>query len=64
MALFLIQHRGTGTVGKLFGPVILIWFLTLAALGLAQIVREPRVLAAFSPLYGLSFLGATALGGS
>lgn len=57
VALFLIQHRGTGTVGKLFGPVILVWFLTLATLGLAQIVRQPSVLAALSPLYGLSFFG-------
>jgi KUP system potassium uptake protein len=55
VVLFLIQHRGTGTVGKLFGPVILFWFLTLATLGVAQIVREPSVLDALSPLYGLSF---------
>jgi KUP system potassium uptake protein len=56
MGLFLLQHHGTGTVGRLFGPVILIWFLTLAALGVTQIVREPSVLAALHPLHALQFL--------
>jgi KUP system potassium uptake protein len=57
VGLFLLQHRGTGVVGKLFGPVILVWFLTLATLGVVQILREPSVLAALSPLHGLRFLG-------
>jgi KUP system potassium uptake protein len=55
VALFSIQHRGTGKVGKLFGPVTLVWFVTIGALGLAHIVRNPGVLAALSPHYAASF---------
>jgi KUP system potassium uptake protein len=55
IALFLAQHHGTATVGVLFGPVTLLWFVTLAVLGIRQIVQEPSVLAAASPLYGVTF---------
>ena len=55
LALFSIQRAGTGIVGQLFGPIMLVWFLTLAALGLNQIAREPSVLAALSPWYGVEF---------
>lgn len=54
-ALFLFQSRGTERVGKIFGPVTLLWFLTLAILGLIWIVRQPAVLAAVNPVYGLEF---------
>ncbi len=54
--LFLLQKRGTAKVGRLFGPVMLLWFCVLAVLGIAQIVNCPRVLAAVFPWYGLSFL--------
>ncbi len=54
-ALFLFQSRGTERVGKIFGPVTLLWFLTLAILGLSWIVREPAVLAAVNPRYGVDF---------
>ena len=47
--LFLLQARGTGRVGKLFGPVMLLWFAVLAMLGIAQIVQNPGVLAALNP---------------
>lgn len=53
IALFLIQSRGTGAVGNLFGPVMLIWFLTLAILGLLQIARDPAILRALDPRYAL-----------
>ena len=56
LALFLIQSRGTRTVGALFGPVMTIWFVTIAALGIPWIVQEPHVLAAFNPWYGIRFL--------
>src|SRR5690349_433983 len=56
--LFAIQRRGTEKVGKLFGPVMIVWFLTLAGLGIASIVRAPTVLLAINPLYGLSLLVA------
>jgi KUP system potassium uptake protein len=55
LALFAIQHRGTSRVGSLFGPVMLVWFLTLALLGGAQIVKRPEVLAALSPWHGVEF---------
>jgi len=52
--LFAMQHRGTGAVGRLFGPVMAVWFVTIAALGLAEIVRNPAVLVALSPTYGVT----------
>ena len=55
VGLFLFQRRGTGGVGRVFGPVTALWFLTLAVLGIDQIVREPAVLAAVSPHYALRF---------
>jgi len=54
--LFAIQHRGTGRVGTLFGPIMGAWFLTLAVLGVVGIVQAPGVLAACSPLHGLRLL--------
>jgi KUP system potassium uptake protein len=54
--LFLLQKRGTARVGRLFGPVMLLWFGVLAALGIAQIVNYPRVLAAVFPWHGINFL--------
>ena len=56
IGLFLIQRHGTARVGALFGPVILCWLLSLAGLGVAQVVRHPLVLAALLPWYGLDFL--------
>jgi KUP system potassium uptake protein len=53
--LFLIQPRGTGAVGRLFGPVMVIWFITLGVLGVWHILREPSVLVALSPTYALRF---------
>jgi KUP system potassium uptake protein len=55
VALFALQRRGTGAVGKLFGPVMLIWFLTLGALGLRQIVKKPEVLTALDPFHAVHF---------
>lgn len=55
VALFSFQSRGTEQVGKVFGPVTLIWFITLAVLGLMWIVRRPEVLVAVNPLHGLDF---------
>jgi KUP system potassium uptake protein len=55
IVLFLVQSRGTASVGTLFGPVTLAWFLVIAALGIAQILHQPAVLAALSPIYGFQF---------
>ncbi|WP_207485714.1 potassium transporter Kup [Arenibaculum pallidiluteum] len=54
--LFMIQRHGSAMVGKLFGPVMLLWFLTLAWLGIANIGNAPGVLLAVSPHYALSFI--------
>ena len=55
IGLFLLQSRGTARIGAMFGPVMLVWFATLAVLGVSQIVREPAVLAAVLPTYALRF---------
>jgi len=56
VALFIVQSRGTARVGRLFGPVMTLWFIVLAALGGVQVVQHPEVLAALSPHYGLRLL--------
>ena len=53
--LFLFQSRGTTGVGKVFGPVTLVWFISIAALGIHQITRAPEVLKAINPLQGAEF---------
>jgi KUP system potassium uptake protein len=54
--LFFIQARGTGKVGKIFAPVMVVWFLTLATLGVNQIIEQPHVLMAINPYYGIHLL--------
>jgi KUP system potassium uptake protein len=54
--LFVVQKRGTGGIGRFFGPITLVWFLTIAALGVAQIVGHPEILGAISPHHALRFL--------
>jgi KUP system potassium uptake protein len=54
--LFFVQKRGTATVGTFFGPVMLIWFSTLACLGIYNIVENPHVLLAINPLYAIEFM--------
>ncbi|MFL5864522.1 MAG: potassium transporter Kup [Solirubrobacteraceae bacterium] len=69
IGLFFIQRRGSGTIGWLFGPVILIWFVAIGLLGLNQVVKDPAVLQGLSPTWGVRFLfdngvaGYLALGG-
>jgi KUP system potassium uptake protein len=55
IALFAIQRRGTGDVGKLFGPVMVVWFVTMAGLGIYHIIQKPEILAALSPHHGAAF---------
>jgi KUP system potassium uptake protein len=60
--LFLIQSRGTGTIGKLFGPIMILWFGTIGALGAVQIAKHPEILRALSPLWAVGYFsdhGAT-----
>ena len=54
--LFLVQPRGTERIGKMFGPIMLIWFFTIGALGLWGIAQNPGVFAALNPLLGLRYL--------
>ena len=56
VALFLIQSRGTASVSRLFGPVCLVWFLAIAAVGAYHIADQPAILRVFIPSYGISFL--------
>ncbi|HEX4667353.1 MAG TPA: potassium transporter Kup [Chthoniobacterales bacterium] len=55
IGLFFFQSRGTTGVGKVFGPVTVLWFLAISALGVHQILRAPGVFAAINPWYGLEF---------
>jgi KUP system potassium uptake protein len=58
LVLFGIQSRGTAVVGKAFGPIMLLWFITIALLGVAGIARHPAVLAAADPRHAIGFLVA------
>ncbi len=55
LALFLVQWRGTGSMGAIFGPVCALWFAVLGVLGLVEVVRDPAVLVALSPHYAVEF---------
>src|SRR5665811_1220336 len=55
-ALFAIQRYGTHLVGQAFGPVMAVWFVMLAILGLPHIIQYPGILAALSPTYAIAFL--------
>jgi len=61
VVLFSVQSRGTAKVGKAFGPIMLIWFTTMAMLGIVGIVRHPQVLGALNPIHGLRLLGTYGL---
>ncbi|MBI4541485.1 MAG: potassium transporter Kup [Gemmatimonadetes bacterium] len=57
VALFAVQRRGTAGIGAMFGPVTLLWFLAIAALGIPAIAREPRIVAALNPAHAVRFFG-------
>jgi KUP system potassium uptake protein len=54
--LFSVQRRGTATVGRFFGPVMIIWFVSIGACGVRGIARHPEILKALSPTYALTFM--------
>ena len=54
--LFAVQKRGTGGIGRFFGPLTLVWFVSIAALGVSQIVGHPEILGALSPHHALRFI--------
>jgi KUP system potassium uptake protein len=65
IVLFAGQRHGTGSIGRLFGPIMLLWFLVIGALGLRQILNNPGVLVAMNPWYAVHFLFShPAIGGA
>jgi KUP system potassium uptake protein len=56
VGLFAVQRKGAGFIGRIFGPIMLGWFVAIAMLGIYGIAREPAVLAALSPIYAVNFL--------
>jgi KUP system potassium uptake protein len=56
--LFFIQRRGTADIGNLFGPIMLLWFATIAALGISAMMRNPRILSALNPGYCVEFFAS------
>ena len=63
VALFAVQRRGTAGLGAVFGPVTLVWFISLAALGVSQIIHHPGVFQALSPHHGFAFFARNGLRG-
>lgn len=54
--LFMLQAKGSGKMGKLFAPIMCIWFILLAVLGIVNIIKVPEVLSAINPIYGIELL--------
>ncbi len=63
VALFLVQHRGTGAIARWFGPITAAWFAAMALVALPHVVADPSILAALDPRYALNFLAAHGLVG-
>jgi KUP system potassium uptake protein len=63
-ALFFFQRHGTAVIGKIFGPVMILWFGTLALLGLLSISRQPEVLAALNPIHMVNYFALNGLHGT
>jgi KUP system potassium uptake protein len=61
--LFITQRRGTARIGRVFGPLMLLWFVTIAILGAAAIAKRPEVLAAIDPRHAVRFFSRNALAG-
>lgn len=56
--LFLVQYRGTHSMGKIFGPVMTVWFILIGGLGVYRFMAEPSVIKALSPTYAIEFIGS------
>jgi KUP system potassium uptake protein len=63
IGLFLLQKRGTGGIGVIFGPMIAVWFVTIAAIGLPWLITRPEVFLALNPVYAVSFFYRNGLHG-
>ncbi|WP_435168142.1 potassium transporter Kup [Falsirhodobacter sp. 1013] len=62
VGLFLVQNKGTGKVSVFFGPIMLVWFVTMAVTGLLHIGDDPGILLAFNPLYAVRYVVANGAG--
>ncbi|RJR47622.1 MAG: potassium transporter Kup [Deltaproteobacteria bacterium] len=63
LGLFMVQHHGTERIGKVFGPVMLFWFFSLAILGMMQVFKRPDILAALDPRHAIAFFLANRVHG-
>src|SRR4051794_14809978 len=62
IALFVVQHRGTSGIGKIFGPIMIVWFTLIAVLGLPPILNNPAILSALNPAYAYDFFAVHRFG--
>lgn len=56
VALYMFQSKGTAGIGKWFGPIVVVWFITLGVMGIVNIIANPQILGALNPLYAVQFL--------
>jgi KUP system potassium uptake protein len=63
VALFALQRKGTAVIGRLFGPVMLVWFLAIGTLGAASVAQHPAILRALNPAYGMHYLATHGFAG-
>lgn len=63
LALFMVQHRGTSRIGSVFGPIMLTWFVVIAAFGLRQVLAAPEIFAALNPVHAVRFFAEHRLHG-
>jgi KUP system potassium uptake protein len=63
LALFLLQRKGTAVIGRLFGPIMVAWFLSIGALGLGAVLEHPSVLMAVDPRFGIQYVTTHGFGG-
>jgi KUP system potassium uptake protein len=63
VGLFAVQRRGTSSIGAVFGPIMVLWFITIAVLGVTEVVSEPSVLRAFNPTWGINFFADNGMDG-
>ncbi len=63
LTLFLVQKKGTAKVGRIFGPVMVLWFITIALLGIVEIAKSPGILLAINPWHGVKFFASNGFTG-
>jgi KUP system potassium uptake protein len=63
LGLFVLQHKGTAVIGRLFGPIMVVWFLMIGILGLIAVFEHPSVLMALDPRFGVHYIGSHGFGG-